>query len=289
MRQGIKSFIKKCDVCQCHKVEPLTPAGLLQPLPIPNQILEDIAMDFIDGLPLSSGKSTILVVVDRLSKYAHFIALSHPYTAVGIARVFFDNVFKLHGMPRSIVCDRDSTFTSLFWRELFRLNGTAFNFSSSYHPQTDGQSEVVNRTVEMYLRCFTSSQPKFWAQWLTWVEYCYNTSWHSAIKRTTFELVSGRTPPSLLSYVSGITRVAVVDEELRDRDHIIKVARGAIVEAQARMKRVYDGKHREKEFSVGDMVYLKLQPYRQMSLAIKKESETFSKILRTFQNLAKDR
>lgn len=176
MRQRIRKFIIKCEVCQRHKVEQLVPAGLLQTLPIPEQIWEDISMDFIYGLPLSSGKSTIYVVVDMLSKYAHFIAISHPYTAVGMARIFFDHVFKLHGMPSSIVCDRDSTFTSLFWKELFRLNGTSFNCNSSYHPQSDGQSEVVNRTLEMYLRCFTSSRPKDWMKWLTWAEYCYNTS-----------------------------------------------------------------------------------------------------------------
>ena len=91
-------------------------------------------MDFIDGLPTSQGKTIIFVVVDRLSKYAHFIPISHPYTAVSVAHVFFDNIFKLHGMPRTIVCDRDSAFTSEFWKEMFRLNGKSFNFSSAYHP-----------------------------------------------------------------------------------------------------------------------------------------------------------
>ena len=148
-------------------------------------------MDFVEGLPLSGGKTTILVVVDRLSKYAHFIPLSHPYIAIGVARLFFDNIFKLHGLPKSIVCDRDPTFTSAYWRELFYLNGTSFNFSSSYHPKTDGQSEVVNRTLEMYLRCFTSSRPKEWLKWLPWAEFCYNTSWHSVIKKTPFEVVYG--------------------------------------------------------------------------------------------------
>ncbi|KAK0575090.1 hypothetical protein LWI29_033852 [Acer saccharum] len=157
MRKKIMEFIAACDICQRHKSEQLAPARLLQPLPIPNQLWEDISMDFIDGLPVSKGKTTIFVVVDRLTKYAHFIPLSHPYTAVGVAEIFFENIFKLHGMPRSIVCDRDPTFTSIFWSELFKRNGTNFNYSSAYHPQTDGQSKVVNRTLEMYLRCFSSS------------------------------------------------------------------------------------------------------------------------------------
>lgn len=157
MRSAIRKFIAPCDICQQHKVEHLALAGLLQPLPFSQQIWEDISMDFIDELPISNGKSTILVVVDRLSKYAHLVPLSHPYTAVGVARIYFFNIFKLYGMPRAIVCDQDSTFTSLFWSKLFKMNGTSFNYSSAYHPQTDGQNEVVNRMVETYLQCFTTS------------------------------------------------------------------------------------------------------------------------------------
>jgi len=152
MKDLVKAFIRHCDVCQRHKIETTMPSRLLQPLFIPTKVWVEVLMDFIDGLPKSSMKSTILVVVDRLTKYGHFIPISHPYsTAPQIAKVYFDNIFKLHGMPESIVCNRDLTFTSRFWTELFSLHGTKFNFSSAYHPQTDGKTEVLNCTMEMYL------------------------------------------------------------------------------------------------------------------------------------------
>lgn len=117
-------------------------------------------MDFVEGLLSSQGKNVIMVVVDRLSNYAYFVALSHSYTAPAVAQLFFDIIFKLHGIPESIVCDRDVTFTSTFWKELFRLSGTQLCFTSAYHPQSDGQTEAVNRVVEMYLRCFSDELPR---------------------------------------------------------------------------------------------------------------------------------
>ena len=117
-------------------------------------------------------------------------------------------------MPSSIVCDRNPTFTSTFWKELFRLNGTSFNFSSSYHPQTDGQTKVVNKTLEMYLHCLTSSQPKEWSRLISWVEYCYNTNCHNTIQKTSFEMIYGRKPPTILSYVPVTKKVAAIEELL---------------------------------------------------------------------------
>jgi hypothetical protein len=160
MRKDIKKFIRECDIFQQNKHDNLYPAGLLQPLPIPSRVWTDISMDFVEGLPISQGHSVIFVVVDRLSKYAHFISLSHLYSAAKIAQLFIFHVFKLHGMPKSIVSDRDPTFTSAFWSELFRLQGTTLKLSTSYHPQSDGQTEIVNKAVENYLRCFTQDSPK---------------------------------------------------------------------------------------------------------------------------------
>jgi hypothetical protein len=107
-------------------------------------------MDFIVGLPKSGNNSVIMVVADLLSKYAHFFALQHPFIASTMDQLFMDHVFKLHGMPYSIVSDRDPTFTSNFWQELFRIQGTQLHLNTAYHPHTNGQTEVVNKCLETY-------------------------------------------------------------------------------------------------------------------------------------------
>lgn len=113
----------------------------------------DISMDFVEGLPKSQGFSVIMVVVDRLTKYAHFVAVKHPYKAIDIAQLFLDNIVKIHGFPQTIVSDRDTIFMSSFWKHLFKLYRDKLNRSTSYHPQSDGQTERVNQCMEMYLKC----------------------------------------------------------------------------------------------------------------------------------------
>jgi hypothetical protein len=117
-------------------------------------------MDFIEGLPKVGGKSVILTVVDRFSKYAHFIPLGHPYTTASVAWAFFDGVVRLHGFPSSIVSDRDPVFTGHVWCDLFKCAGVSLRMSIAFHPQTDGQSEVVNKVIAMYLRCVTGDRPR---------------------------------------------------------------------------------------------------------------------------------
>jgi len=117
-------------------------------------------MDFIEGLPKVGGKSVILTVVDRFSKYMHFITLSHPYTASSVARAFFDGIVRLHGFPTSIVSDRDPVFTSHMWRDLFKMAGVQLCFNTAFHPQTDGQLEIVNKVLAMYLLCAMGDRPR---------------------------------------------------------------------------------------------------------------------------------
>jgi hypothetical protein len=144
MKMDVQSYIQQCIICQKAKCERLHPTDLLQPLPVPQDAWQDLTMDFIEKLPKSEGYDTIMVVVDRFSKYAHFMPLKHPFLAPSVAQIFLDQVVKLHGLPKSIVSDRDKIFSSSFWTQLFKLMGTQLNLSTAYHPQTDGQSERVN-------------------------------------------------------------------------------------------------------------------------------------------------
>ena len=166
------------------KPETCKPAGLLQPLPIPYKPWTTFSMDFVNDLPLSQRLDIVMVIVDRLTKYVYFIGLSHPYFVAKVAALFAQNVFKLHGMPTSIISNRDPVFTANFWAELFKFQGVKLAMSSAYHPQTDGQTEVVNKCLEQYLRSFSIDRPTEWSNWLYLAEYSFNTNYHSTTKVT---------------------------------------------------------------------------------------------------------
>jgi len=133
-QKHVQAYVRECHICQKNKSKNVLTPGLLQPLPIPLTPFVDISMDFIEGLPNSKGKNVVLVVVDRFSKYAHFIALSHPYTTTTVAYAFMNNIYKLHGLPASIVSDRDPVFLSRFWKDLFTYQRVQLLHSTTYHP-----------------------------------------------------------------------------------------------------------------------------------------------------------
>ncbi|KAL8115463.1 hypothetical protein AgCh_022090 [Apium graveolens] len=266
MRQKIQEFVAACSICQRNKSDILSPAGLLQPLPVPCRVCDDISMDFIDGLPASAGKSVIMVVVDRLTEYAHFVPLAHPYIAKSVAQHFLEGVVKLHGMPRSIISDRDPIFISHFWQEFFKMSDVKLQLSSAYHPQTDGQTEVVNRILEQYLRCFAFQKPRSWLSFLAWEEYWYNSTFHSSIGMTPFEALYGRLPHSIPCYNVGDSPVNEVDQTLRTRDDILHQLKFTLHAANNRMKQLADKHRRDVVFTVGDYVFLRLHPYRQQTV-----------------------
>ena len=236
-------------------------------MPIPGAVWVDISLDFIEGLPQSRGKDTILVAVDRLSKYAHFLPLAHPFTVASVAQVYFEQVFRLHGLPKTIFSDRDKIFLSTFWKELFTLQQVDLHMSTAYHPQSDGQTEVVNRCLEGYLKCMTGERPTEWVLWIPLAEWWYNTNWHSSTGITPYEVVYGQPPSLHIPYVQGDSKVEAVDRSLRAREDCIRLLKYHLTRAQQRMKAQADKHRSEKVLSIGDWVFVKLQPYQQQSVA----------------------
>lgn len=196
-----------------------------------------------------------------LTKYGHFIALKHPYTAKDIADLFLKEVHRLHGLPKTIVIDRDPIFTSQFWQQLFKSMGTKLTMSTSYHPQTDGQTKRLHRCLETYLRSMVFANPKLWLRWLPMVEWWYNTNHHTALKATPFEALYGFSPSQVplgpLPYSTNTQEGACMAQ----RQHILQQLKENLQVAQARMKFFADKNRTERVLNEGDMVYLKLQPY----------------------------
>lgn len=244
-------------------------------------------MDFIEGLPKSRGKYVILVVVDRFTKYAHFLPLSHPFNVHQVTKLFMDNIHKLHGFPKVIVTDRDRVFTSKLWQEVFSSLQVKLRYSSTYHPQSDGQTERVNQCLEQYLRSMAFKEPKKWADWIPAAEWWYNCSYHTSIKTTPFEALYGYHPPQIgeISIPCNVTPDAQVT--LKDQEEIMKTLQYNLSHAQNKMKKFADMNRTERVFEEGQMVYLKMQPYRETALGLRNALKLTSKYYGPFKILAK--
>jgi hypothetical protein len=182
----------------------------------------------------------MMVFFDGLTKYAHLCALQHPFTASTVAQIFMDNIFKVHGMHHSIVFDRDPTFTINFWQELFKLQGTQLHLSTTYHPQTDGQTEVFNKCLERYLRFFAYERKNWWAQWLPLAEWWYNTSYHTDTRMNPFEGVYGQNLPYVLSYMPSVSKVQEVHKNITVQEVILRALKDNLVMAHNHMKQQGD-------------------------------------------------
>ena len=186
MWKTIKDFVLSCDICSRSKNPRHLPYGLLQPLPIPKRPWFSISMDFIVDLPPSNSYDSILVVVDRLTKMAHFVPCKKTASSEDTARLFLENIYRYHGLPDDVVSDRGPQFISKFWRTLFGILKVDIKLSSAFHPQTDGQTERVNQVLEQYLRCSINYQQDDWTSYLPLAEFAYNNTLHASTQQTPF-------------------------------------------------------------------------------------------------------
>ncbi|GKB84182.1 putative nucleotidyltransferase, ribonuclease H [Tanacetum coccineum] len=248
MRKEVDRYVKRCRICQVSKGT-ATNAGLYMPLPVPLQPWVDISMDFVLGLPRTQrGNDSIFVVVDRFSKMVHFIPCKKTTDAVNVAQLFFRDVYRLHGLPSSIVSDRDTRFLSHFWRSLWKMVNTQLNFSSAYHPQTDGQTEVVNRSLGNLLRCLVGDHVKAWDQKLCQAEFAHNHAINRSTGFSPFQVVYSAQPRGPLDLmtlpVSGSVPKKVQDfvEGLHE---VHKAVRDNLVRANSKYKQDADQKRRQ--------------------------------------------
>jgi hypothetical protein len=267
MRDDVEAFVKTCLVCQQDKVEQQPPGGLLEPLPIAERPWDSVTMDFISALPKSEGYGSIMVVVDRFSKYATFIAAPTDCTAEEAARLFMKNVVKYWGVPRTIISDRDPRFTGRFWTELFKLLGSDLHFSTSFHPQTDGQTERVNALLELYLRHFVSANQQDWAKLLDVAQFSYNLQKSESTNHSPFELATGQQPLTPHTVAAGYDgRSPAAFKFAKGWQEQADVARSYLDKATKKMKKWADKKRRHVEYQVGDLVLVKLLPQQFKSL-----------------------
>ncbi|GJR51558.1 transposon ty3-G gag-pol polyprotein [Tanacetum coccineum] len=263
MKQDVATFVSKCMTCQQVKIEHQRASGLLQPLEIPMWKWDEISMDFVTGLPTTQKRhDAIWVVVDRLTKSAHFLPIRKNYGISKLAEIFQQEIVRLHGTPTSIVSDRDPKFTSRFWKGLQKAWGTRLKFSTSFHPQTDGQSERTIQTLEDMLRACALEWTGSWDEYLCLVEFAYNNSWHASIKAAPFELLYGRKCRAPICWDEVGERLIEGPELIEITNEKVAVAKEKLKEARSRQKSYADKHRRDLEFQVGDRVFLKVSPFR---------------------------
>ena len=264
MYVDIKLYVRSCLICQRTKASNRKPLGLLHPLPIPTRRWQCVTMDFIVQLPKTiDGHDAIFVVVDKLSKRAYFIASTTTATAPDTALLFFTHVIKNgHGIPEMIVSDRDSKFTSLFWKSLWSLLGTTLAMSTAFHPETDGQTERMNRTLEQMLRAYTNKQQNNWDELLPYCEMAYNNSKNVSTGYSPFFLNYGQDmslPANLLvdpsEEVSNQGNAAVEDILTDLRETLVDV-QSNLTKAQEYQKKYADQNRRHDTFKLNDRILL---------------------------------
>ncbi|WVZ63594.1 hypothetical protein U9M48_013215 [Paspalum notatum var. saurae] len=254
MKRAVAEYVAICDTCQRVKAEHQRPAGLLQPLKVPEWKWVEITMDFIVGFSRTQkGYNSIWVVVDRLTKVAHFIPVNTTYSSVKLAKLYISRIVCLHGIPKRIISDRRSQFTSHFWEQLHDSLDTKLRFSTTYHPQTDGQIERTNQILEDMLRGCAIQYGISWDKCLPYAEFSYNNSYQASLKKSPFEALYGKRP--VRSRYFGPHIIQDTKQQLRIVQENLRVA-------QSRHRSYANVRKRDLSFKVDDHVYLKVSPMR---------------------------
>ncbi|GKD49626.1 putative reverse transcriptase domain-containing protein [Tanacetum coccineum] len=263
MKADIATYVSKCLTCLKVKAEHQKPSGLLVQPEIPQWKWDNITMDFITKLPkTSSGYDTIWVIVDRLTKSAHFLPMRENDPMERLTRLYMKEVVTRHGIPVSIICDRDGRFTSNFWRSFQKALGTRLDMSTAYHPQTDGQSERTIQTLEDMLRACVIDFGNGWDRHLPLIEFSYNNSYHTSIKAAPFEALYGRKCRSPVCWAE-VRDVQLTGPEIihETTEKIIQI-KSRIQAARDRQKSYADVRRKALEFQVCDKVMLKVSPWK---------------------------
>ncbi|KAI3815298.1 hypothetical protein L1987_14960 [Smallanthus sonchifolius] len=263
MKKDIALYVAKCLTCSKVKAEHQRPSGLLEQPEIPVWKWENQAMDFITKLPrTSSGYDSIWVIIDRLTKSAHFLPIREDFKVEKLARIYIDEVVNRHGVPVNIISNRDARFTSRFWQSLQKALGTRLDLSTAYHPQTDGQTERTIQTLEDMLRACVIDFGGNWDSHLSLIEFSYNNSYHTSINMAPFEALYGRKCRSPICW-NDIGEAQITGPELiqETSDKIIQIRENIRV-ARSRQKSYADKRRKPLEFQVGDLVLLKVSPWK---------------------------
>ena len=263
MKHEIAQFVNECDICRRVKAEHQRPAGLLQPLAIPEWKFDHIEMDFVTGFPKSKrGNDAIFVVIDKLTKVAHFLPIKESITAAQLAELYTSRIVSLHGIPQVISSDRGSIFTSKFWDSFQKAMGTNIRFSTAFHPQTSGQVECVNQILEDMLRACVISFGMKWEDCLPYAEFSYNNNFQASSGKAPFEILYGRKCRTPLNWSETGERQLLGNDLITEAEEMCKVIHDNLKAAQSRQKRYYDSKHRDLAFEIGHHVYLRVSPMK---------------------------
>ncbi|WZZ44999.1 hypothetical protein YC2023_041258 [Brassica napus] len=263
MKKDVATFVSQCQTCQMVKAEQQVPSGLLQNLSLPEWKWDMVTMDFVSGLPVTfGGRNAIWVIVDRLTKSAHFIAIKKTDGVDQLAQIYLTDIMRLHGVPISIVSDRDTKFTSTFWRAFQKALGTKVHMSTAYHPQTDGQSERTIQTLEDMLRACILDWEGSWGKYLPLAEFAYNNSYHSSIGMAPYEALYGRPCRTPLCWTEVGERRDLEPAMVQETVEHIEMLKTRLKEAHDRQKSYADKRRKDLEFQVGDLVYLKMRTFQ---------------------------